>query len=135
MKHKYTNEEKHQIITRYIAGGKTAASIIADTGIPKSTFYSWLKAYKKEQENNKRKAINIRNFHLLENKVARLEGIIEILQSVTCTAKSPLQEKLYVAEQLHGKYNVHMICDALDISRGTFYNHIFRNKKSVFLCR
>ena len=22
-----------------------------------------------------------------------------------------------------------MICDALDISRGTFYNHIFRNKK------
>ena len=129
MKHKYTNEEKHQIITRYIAGGKTAASIIADTGIPKSTFYSWLKAYKKEQENNKRKAINIRNFHLLENKVARLEGIIEILQSVTCTAKSPLQEKLYVAEQLHGKYNVHMICDALDISRGTFYNHIFRNKK------
>lgn len=62
-------------------------------------------------------------------KLLRLEGIIEILQSVTCTAKSPLQEKLYVAEQLYGKYNVHMICDALDIARGTFYNHIFRNKK------
>ena len=129
MKHKYTNEEKHQIINRHISGKETATGIIADFGIPKSTFYSWLKAYQKEQENNKRKAINIRNFHLLENKVARLEGIIEILQSVTCTAKSPLQEKLYAAERLHGKYNVHMICDALNISRGTFYNHIFRNKK------
>ena len=129
MKHKYTNEQKQQIITRYITGGETAANIIADTVIPKSTFYSWLKIYQKEQENSQRKPVNIRNFHLLENKVKRLEGIIEILQSVTCTAKSPLQEKLYAAEQLHGKYNIHMICDALDISRGTFYNHIFRNKK------
>lgn len=129
MKHKYTDEQRQQIIARYITGGETAANIIADTVIPKSTFYSWLKIYKKEQENSQRKPVNIRNFHLLENKVKRLEGFIEILQSVTCTAKSPLQEKLYAAEQLHGKYNVHMICDALDISRGTFYNHIFRNKK------
>ncbi len=129
MKCKYTNEEKQKILDRYISGGEATADILADTGIPKSTFYSWLKAYREEQENSKQRPINIRNFRLLENKVACLEGIIEILQSVTCTAKSPLQEKLYGAERLHGKYNVHMICDALDISRGTFHNHIFRNKK------
>ncbi len=129
MNHKYTDEEKMQIINRYISGDETATDIIADTGIPKSTFYNWLKAYQSEQENSKRKTVSIRNFRLLENKVARLEGIIEILQSITCTAKSPLKEKLYAAEKLHGKYSVHMICDALDIPRGTFYNHIFRNKR------
>lgn len=129
MRCKYTDEEKQKIIDRYISGGEASAGILADTGIPKSTFYSWLKAYKENQVNSKRKPINIRNFHLLENKVVRLEGIIEILQSVTCTAKSPLKERLYAAEQLHGKYNVHMICDALNIPRGTFYNHVFRNKK------
>lgn len=129
MNHKYSDEEKMQIINRYISGDETATDIIADTGIPKSTFYNWLKAYQGEQENSKRKTVNIRNFRLLENKVARLEGIIEILQSITCTAKSPLKEKLYAAEQLHGKYSVHMICDALDIPIGTFYNHIFRNKR------
>ncbi len=129
MKCKYTDEEKQAGIDRFISGGETAANIIADTGVPKSTFYSWLKVYREEQVNSKRKVSNVRNFHLLENKVKRLEGMIELLQSVTCTAKSPLKEKLYAAEQLHGKYNVHIICDALDISRGTFYNHIFRNKK------
>lgn len=129
MKCKYTNEEKQKILDRYISGGETSAGILADTGIPKSTFYSWLKIYQEKQENNKQRPINIRNFRLLENKVARLEGIINILQSVTCTAKSPLKEKLYAAEQLHGKYSVHMICDALDIPRGTFYNHVFLNKK------
>ncbi len=85
--------------------------------------------YKEKQVNSKRKPINIHNFHLLKNKVVRLEEIIEILQSVTCTTKSPLKEKLYAAEQLHGKYNVHMICDALNIPRGTFYNHVFRKKR------
>ena len=73
--------------------------------------------------------MNIRNFHLLENKVARLESIIEILKSSTCTAKSPLKQRLYAAEQLYGKYNIHVICDAFDIPRGTFYNHILRNKR------
>ena len=129
MKYKYTNDEKQKILDRYISGGETSVGILADTGIPKSKFYSWLKTYQEKQENSKQRPINIRNFRLLESKVARLEGIINILQSVTCTAKSPLKEKLYAVEQLHGKYNVHMICDALDIPRGTFYNHIFRNKK------
>lgn len=128
MRRKYSDEEKQKIIERYISG-EASANILADTGIPKSTFYSWLKTYREEQENNKRQTVNIRDFHLLENKVARLEGIIEILQLVTCTAKSPLRERLYAAEQLLNKYNVHMICDALQIPRGAFYNHIFCNKR------
>lgn len=109
--------------------GESSANILAETGIPKSTFYGWLRVYHEEQEADKRKTVNIRNFHLLENKVARLESIIEILKSATCTAKSPLKQRLYAAEELYGKYKIHVICDAFDIPRGTFYNHIFRNKR------
>lgn len=129
MKQKYSDEEKQKIIDRYIFGKESSASILADTGIPKSTFYNWLKVYREEQINSKRKPINIRNFHLLENKVVRLEGIIEILKTADCTSQTSLKQRLYAAEQLHGKYSVHMICEALDIPRGTFYNHILRNKK------
>ena len=66
---------------------------------------------------------------MLENKVVRLENIIEILKSANCTPKSPLKQKLYAAEQFYGEYSVHVICDAFDIPRGTFYNHVLRNKK------
>ena len=66
---------------------------------------------------------------MLENKVACLESIVEILKSAPCTPKAPLRQRLYAAEQLYGKYNVHVICDAFDIPRGTFYNHVLRNKK------
>lgn len=62
--------------------------------------------------------------------MARLEGIIEIIHKAHCFAGDPLQVKLAALEDLYGQYNVHMLCDALQISRGTFYKHIWRNKKS-----
>lgn len=122
----YTQEEKQAVIDRVISG-EPSARILADTGMPKSTFYSWLRIYREEQNAANRRTVDIRNFHLLENKVARLESIVEILKSATCTPKSPLRQRLYAAEQLYGKYNVHVICDAFDIPRGTFYNHVLRN--------
>lgn len=32
-------------------------------------------------------------------------------------------------EVLYGQFSVHNLCEALDVPRGTFYNHIFRNKR------
>ena len=40
-----------------------------------------------------------------------------------------MQIKLHAMEELYGQYSVHMLCEALKVSRGTFYNHIFRNKR------
>ena len=55
--------------------------------------------------------------------------MIQVLKTVSCTVSSPLQEKLKAMEPLYGQFSVHALCDALEVSRGTFYNHIFRNKK------
>ena len=40
----YTQEEKQAIIDRVISG-EPSTSILTDTGIPKSIFYSWLRIY------------------------------------------------------------------------------------------
>ena len=88
---KYSNTEKRSIIDRYITNGESPSSIFSDTGIPKSTFYNWIKSYKAVQDVAGHKEIGPRNFHLLENKVARLEGIIEILKTVECTPQAPLR--------------------------------------------
>lgn len=66
----YTQEEKKSVIDHVISG-ELSTHILADTGIPKSTFYGWLRAYREEQEADNRRTVSIRNFHLLENKVAR----------------------------------------------------------------
>lgn len=125
--HKYTSEQKQDIINRY-TNGESVANIVGDSKIPRSTIYSWIKEHQ-NSNTSKKKEVNSRNFHALEKKVARLESIIEILQNIDCTANSPLDVKLNTLEDLYGQYNVHMIGDALKVPRGTFYNHIFRNKR------
>lgn len=129
MKKTYTSEQKQAIIERYISGGETYLQISEDTGIAKSTFYSWIKKYNIEKETAKKKTVNFRNFMLLENKVARLENMVDILKSVGGIEDIPLRKKLYLAERFYNEYSVHLICETLDIPRGTFYNHILRNKK------
>lgn len=66
---------------------------------------------------------------MLEAKIARLEGIIEIIKKANILPNSPLKDKLYAAESISDDYSVHMLCEALDIPRGTYYNHILRNKR------
>lgn len=101
-------------------------TIVSDTGIPRSTVYAWIKSYQRKQV---KKEVSLKNFRNLEAKIKRLEGIIEILQKVGCRIDDPLDIKLCALEQLYGQYSVHMLCDALKVSRGTFYNHILCNKK------
>lgn len=129
MKSKFTHEERQAILNRYILKSESPTSIIKSVGISKSTFYKWLSDYRTEQAEAKRKGLTLRNFNLLEAKVKRLEGIIEIIKKENVLPNAPLQQKLYVAEKLSGEYSVHMICDALGIARGTYYNHVLRNKR------
>ena len=76
----YTKEEKQAIIGRVISG-EPVTSILTDIGIPKNTFYSWLRIDREEQNAANRKTISVRNYHMLESEVARLENIVEILKS------------------------------------------------------
>ena len=127
MNQKYTTEEKNNLILRYLSG-ESVNHIAKSTNIPRSTLYSWIKQHQ-EQQRNENKEVNVRNFRLLENKIKRLEGIIEILKTAECSVRDPLDIKLEALEKLHGQYSVHMICEALEVPRSTFYNHILRNKR------
>lgn len=122
----YSESEKFAAVERFLVGGESVATIAADTGISRSTLYAWIKSAQIEPGMVE---FTRKNFRMLEAKVKRLEGIVEILQIANCTANAPLNEKLQALEELHGQYNVHMLCDALKVPRGTFYNYIFRNKR------
>lgn len=122
----YSESEKSAVVERFLVGGESVSTIAADTGISRSTLYAWIKSAQIEPVTLD---FTLKNFRMLETKAKRLEGIVKILQIANCTANAPLNEKLQALEELHGQYNVHMLCDALKVPRGTFYNYIFRNKR------
>lgn len=129
MSKRHSLKEKENAIKRYVKDRESPLTIIKDIGISKSTFYKWLSEYQNEQKQSDRKNLTLRNFKLLEAKIARLEGIIEIIKKANILPNSPLKDKLYAAEIISDDYSVHMLCEALDIPRGTYYNHILRNKR------
>ena len=129
MKTSYAEEQKRKLVKRYF-NGESASIICLQSGVPRSTFYSWTKSYKVvgtalESE------VSAVNYAKQKKRIDRLENIVEVLQTVDCTLSSPLQIKLRELEKLYGQYSVHVLCDSLDVPRGTFYNHVLRNKKDM----
>lgn len=124
---KYTENEKSIITARY-GKGESVADLVRDTHIPRSTIYAWIKEAADRDFN--KKSVSLKNYRILENKVMRLQGIIEIMKKVGCSVSDPLEVKLPALEALQGQYSVHMLCVALDVPRGTYYNYILRNKRT-----
>lgn len=123
---KHTNEIKQAIIARCNAG-ESISQVSKSTGVPRSTIHRWLKNTKSPSQKDRDPEKIIRQ---LESKIVRLEGLLDIIKRSNSSPTAPLKEKLEALETLYGSYNVHMLCEALDVSRGTFYNHIFRNKRN-----
>ena len=125
---KFTKEEKQAFVKHY-QNGETVLQICNKNKIPRSTFYRWIQNYQ-QTVTKTGTVITPQEFSSLKRKVEKLEGIIQVLKTVDCTVSSPLQEKLKALESLYGQFSVHTLCEALEVPRGTFYNHIFRNKQS-----
>ena len=121
----FTEAERKTIYDLWKAN-TSMREITALTGASRSTVYRIGKAYGQKGNNG---CISRKYVANLESKVKRLEQKLEIIKTAGCSFHAPLQEKLIALEALYGKYSVHVLCEAMEVSRGTFYNHIFRNKR------
>lgn len=124
----YTDEEKTNIIAQR-KKGISVQQLSRQYGISVRTIYRWSKLYCEANPGVKR-TFTLKEHDMLQRRVNKLENIVAILKTVNCAASAPLKEKLDELEKLYGQYDVHTLCEALEVSRGTFYNHILRNKRS-----
>lgn len=72
---------------------------------------------------------SITDYTTLQRKNQQLEHILQIIRLSGIIEEVPLQKRLVILARLHEQfeqYSVHELCEALNVSRGTFYNHIFR---------
>lgn len=132
MSKQHSQSQKQDIINRYFSG-EGVTTLSDETGVSRSTIYSWVKLERelREKKAAEKEAVNFKSYSQLKEHAERLEGMLTILKTCGCAPHDPLAVKLKVSEQLYREdnYSVRMICEALDIARGTFYNHIFRNKR------
>ena len=107
--------------------GVPAKEICEKKGIPRSTLYYWIKKYSSiESKEDIEYAIQVQSY---EKECEKLRQMFEVLKKVDCTQSSPLRTKLNEMEKLKDEYSANILCEALGVSKGTFYNHILRNKR------
>ncbi len=127
MSQKYSQETKNYILKCYLSG-ESVLSIQKNSDIPRSTMYHWIKEYNHNHQ-SKRHIINLKGYNDLNQKYERCLTIIKILQFSPCLASDSVDEKYYAVEDLLLEgYNVNVICAALRMSKGTYYNRKLRGK-------
>lgn len=125
---RYSEEEKRTFVHLYYSG-KSVAAICQECQVSRSTFYTWIQTYRPVESKNSARTVTPKDFDSLLHRCEKQEQIIAVLKSIPAIANATTQEKLAVLEPFYGQFSVHVLCEALDVPRGTFYNHIKRNKR------
>ena len=122
-----TDKEKEQVVERYLSG-ESVKKLMEEKNFSRSTLYLWTKQYQ-EQAQEDYEQISVEKYRLLQKRVERLEEMIDIFKEANCKYNDSVRVKLYALETLYSKHSIHILCETFGVARGTFYNHILRNKK------
>ena len=123
----YPADFKQKVIKRY-QNGETIKSLSHELHIAQGTLYRWRKEYCSIQGINR--TYTPKEFDAISRRLTKLEHEMEIIRLSQYITSVPLQKRLSILESLYHQsdnaYSVYELCEALDVARGTFYNHIFR---------
>ena len=123
MKKIYSEEFKKDIINQCLAGTSVAA-ISKKYGIARSTLYIWLKSHTSQSA----ETISKRDHFRLKQKCDQQEKAIEILCLAFNVESIPLADRYNFIKDLSDQYSISLLCKTLKVAKGSYFNHILRNK-------
>lgn len=126
MRKNYSQEQKSGIVNSYLSG-KTISELNSEFGVSRSTIYKWIDESSKCQKPDRK--VNMRDYFDLKQQCEQQKVMIEILQNAPCTIAAPLAERYEYILNLSEKYSVNLLCKTMKVAKGSYYNHILRNKK------
>ena len=64
----------------------------------------------------------------MKQQCEQQQKMIEILQMASCTVSELLIERYAVIKKFENQYSINLFCKTMKVAKGSYYNHIFRNK-------
>lgn len=123
----YPTELKVKTIRRY-EKGESIKALSEELHISQSTLYQWRREYCSIKTPTR--TYTPKEFDAICRRLQKLEHEMEVIRLSGYLSAVPLQKKLATLEEIYNRpgnlYSVYELCEALDVARGTFYNHIFR---------
>lgn len=125
-KNRFSEDFCKTIVARYEAG-EAIPVLCKEVKIGRSTLYRWIRLYTEFRRNNGEK-FTFRDINRIieENRMLTEEN--QVFRYCQCHPSDPLRIKMAEMKKWKDKFTVHALCRAMDVSRGTFYNYLFRSK-------
>ena len=126
MPKEYSEDFKRRVINRY-ENGESILALSQELGVSQSTIYHWRREYCAVQTPDR--VFTPKEISSLVQHVKKLEETLAVIRASGFILAVSLGDRLAFLEKLYrseSTYSVHTICEAMDVARGTFYNHIFR---------
>ena len=87
-----------------------------------STFYEWKKKFDQMHPVPKSVGYDLSARRKAQRHLEKLSLELEVLRQCPCGIHASIDEKMAAINVLGNIYSVHVLCDALCLSRGTYYN-------------
>ena len=110
----YSQSIKDEAVLFYELG-HSFAETQAKYGMAESTFFTWKQKFDKAHPVHAAITTN----RAISHKSKRH---LEKLRQCPCGSKAFIDEKVAAVNALCGRYSIHVLCDALSLPRGTYYN-------------
>lgn len=106
--------------------GMSIDAICKTYSVARSTLYRWIK--ENQYQTLGISEVTLADVHRMKQHIHKLERVATIIKETGVVSNIPLQQRLKACVELQtkGEYSIREICEAMQVDRGTFYNHIFR---------
>lgn len=105
----------------------SGSAICQEYHIPHSTLYLWIAEYPCEKVMIASSKKRLPTISKMLSHSKKLESEVSFLQR-TVVKDLSLRERMAIIDAEYGKESLHVQCEALDVKRGTYLNHRYRNK-------
>lgn len=117
----YSQSIKDEAVLFYELG-HSFAETQAKYGMAESTFFTWKQKFDKAHPVHAAITTNRATSHKSKRHLEKLALELEVLRQCPCGSKTSIDEKVAAVNALCGRYSIHVLCDALSLPRGTYYN-------------
>ncbi len=123
---RFSEKLRKEIVARYRAG-ESIPALCKEIQIGRSTLYRWISLFTEFRRNAGEEFTSADVFQLREeNRMLQEEN--QVFRHCICHPSESLTVKMTEMEKWKDRFTVHALCRAMNVSRGTFYNFLYRAK-------
>ncbi len=117
----YTQEFKEAVV-KFYERNHTIAETLMEFGISQTSLFDWKKNYSKEHNLIIDGGSKYKNFRQSQAHLKKTECMPEVVRKASCGVNATIDDKMTAIKELEGQYSIHVLCEALNLPCGTYYN-------------